>query len=161
MVIADGFCDDEAFLSESLLRESNIETKLCALENSTVISSNGVECKAFPLFSEQRLEEYSALIICGGLKCVKRYKENWGFVESLITKPEALYLCAISSVPAVLLAPLGLLEGKEATCLPLVSSLGMGYQFSDKNVCISKDIITGKDKECIPQFIKAVVDAIS
>ncbi len=156
ILLSNYFADDEAFIPQRLLQENGIEVTLCGLSKS-VISSNGVTLNDLPLYNDQDLSEYQALIIAGGLKAVKHYKEDWNFIESLLTKPEELLLCGVGSVPALIFAPLGLLEGKEATCLPLVSLFG---SFTDKLICKCGDIITGKDKTSLKEFSETIISSL-
>lgn len=157
ILIASDFADDEVFIPQKLLHEKGVEVTLCSLKDKSVISSNGVTLNDLPLYKDQNLEEFHSLLIAGGLKAVKHYKEDWSFIESLLTKPEHLILCGVGSVPALIFAPLGLLDGKEATALPFLSQFG---SFTDKLVCKSGDIITGKDKTSLFEFTNTLISSL-
>ncbi len=161
IVLSNNFADDEAFIPQKIFEQcKDIESVFCGLESDTVVSSSGYKMTKLPLYSDLDLALFSALLIPGGLKCVKGLKDNWAFLESLITRPEHLYLCCIGSVPAVILAPLGLIEGEEVTCLPLLYSFGNGFQFSQKDVCVSHKIISAKDKSFALEYSQMIIKAL-
>ena len=70
--------------------------------------------------------------------------QSWKVNEILVKTAQTGIVAAICAAPAVVLAPLGLLKGRNATCYPGCESYAPDIPFSSEGVVQDGNILTGK-----------------
>lgn len=146
ILLGNGFEEAEALVPADLLRRAGISVALVGLNGAEVAGAHGITVKADRTIDEVSAADMKMVVLPGGM----------GGVESINACPKALeliqaaaasekvYLAAICAAPSVVLGPLGLLNGRRATCYPGTES-GMTGAVSCPGETVVADgrIITG------------------
>jgi 4-methyl-5(b-hydroxyethyl)-thiazole monophosphate biosynthesis len=158
--LADGFEEVEAVTPVDYLRRANIKVVMAAIgQNTDVMGSHGINLtadttlEAMETQGELNPDKWDCVIIPGGMlgsknlaACAKVGK----FLKKLSDKGKMI--AAICAAPAVVLAPLGLLEGKRFTCYPgMEEGLTSGTWMEDK-VVIDGALITSRAAGTAAEF---------
>ena len=144
MLLGTGFEEMEAVAPLDLLRRAGVDVLTVGIDGKTVTGSHKIKVEADITIGEMDLTTMEMIVIPGGL----------GGVASLRACPEALealkfgwengkYVAAICAGPTVL-ADLGIMEGKKATCYP-GQEINMGTAIMQENQAVVVDgrVITG------------------
>lgn len=144
MLLGTGFEETEAVAPLDLLRRAGVEVLTVGVNGKTVTGSHKIKVEADITIGEMDLTTMEMIVIPGGL----------GGGASLRACPEALealkfgwengkYVAAICAGPTVL-ADLGIMEGKKATCYP-GQEINMGSAVMQENQAVVVDgkVITG------------------
>ena len=141
--LADGFEIAEALCPLDVLRRAGIETELIGVGGMVIKSSCGAAVSAdIPI--EEASGSYDLLFCPGGMPGAVNLSQSWDVNRMLCETAQHGIISAICASPAVVLFPLGLLEGHEATCFPGSASYAPLFSFSSEGVVESGNIITGK-----------------
>ena len=117
LFLAEGFEEIEALGTTDVLRRGGMDVKTVSITDSReVTGAHGITAVADLLFKECDFNGSEFLILPGGMPGASNLHE-FGPLNDLL-KVHKGKIAAICAAPAVVLAPLGLLEGKEATCYP-------------------------------------------
>jgi 4-methyl-5(b-hydroxyethyl)-thiazole monophosphate biosynthesis len=137
VILADGFEEVEAIAPVDVLRRSGVRVTIAGVGGSRIKSSRGIGVEA-----EKPVEDITelpdAVILPGGLPGASNLARSAG-VGEFIKKMNAAgkIVAAICAAPAVVLAPLDVLDGKKATCYP-----GCETDFSKKTVYVKDRVVT-------------------
>ena len=144
MLLGTGFEETEAVAPLDLLRRAGVDVLTVGIDGKTVTGSHKIKVEADITMGEMDLTTMEMIVIPGGL----------GGVASLRACPEALealrfgwengkYVAAICAGPTVL-ADLGIMDGKKATCYP-GQEIHMGSAIMQENQAVVVDgkVITG------------------
>ena len=144
--LAEGFEMIEALSVVDILRRAGIEVDLAAVgDNVQVTSSHNVPVIADKLIIACAEERYDLIVLPGGIPGAENLKKS-ETLAALLKKQNSedrLY-GAICASPAVVLEPLGLLEGKKATCHPLFIDKLPSQDHAEKNVIFDKNCVTSR-----------------
>lgn len=115
--LAEGFEEIEAITVIDVLRRAGMDIKSVSITSEhAVAGAHGVEVRADQTFKEADFEGSEWLILPGGMPGSTNLA---GFAPLCdLLKVHKGKIAAICAAPGVVLAPLGLLEGREATCYP-------------------------------------------
>ena len=129
VVLAEGFEEIEAVAPVDILRRAGVRVTVVGASSKNVKSSRGLWVQTDRLLAEEKgLPD--AVILPGGLPGATNLAKAAGLAAFLKKMNEAgKLIAAICATPAVVLAPLGILDGKKATCYP-----GCECDFSLKTV---------------------------
>ena len=118
--LAEGFEDVEALIPIDVLRRGGIDvTTVSISEFPLVTSAHGVNIDADILFEQGEFDNADLLMLPGGMPGASNLFNHSGLCEALKAQYQAgKKISAICAAPGVVLAPLGILEGKQATCYP-------------------------------------------
>lgn len=146
ILLAPGFEECEALCVYDTLKRGGIKTILCSVGEREVVSSHGVKILCDEVLDNKTLDnEYTLIFLPGGMPgAVNLYKCD--LVRKLLVSANerVSLIAAICASPAVVLGPLGLLEGRKATCYPGCESYYPSFDFSTDGVVISGNVITAK-----------------
>ena len=143
--LADGFEEAEALVPVDMLRRCGIEVKTVSImESKTVTGTHGIQVLADEHYKEYSAENFSAVILPGGLPGAD-YLENSAYVKEMVlsANENGKLVCAICAAPKVLGAH-GLLHGKKAVCYPGFEDKLIGATTSGDGVMIDGNIITSR-----------------
>jgi 4-methyl-5(b-hydroxyethyl)-thiazole monophosphate biosynthesis len=161
VILAPGFEDMEAVTSINILRRAGIEVCVSGLNDLKITGSRGVNILADKKLSEEDAT-LDACILPGGSKGANNLASS-ELVKKIILKMNAdnKIIAAICAAPAVVLAPLGVLKNKSATCYPgLEENFGKDIKFKDNAVVIDGNIITSKGPATTMLFALAIVEKL-
>ena len=163
--LADGFEEVEAITPVDYLRRTNIKVVIAAIGKDTaVMGSHGINftadttLEAMEKQGELNPSGWDCVIIPGGMLGSKNLAACAGvgnFLKKISGKGKMI--AAICAAPAVVLSPLGLLEGKRFTCYPgMEEGLKSGFWTEDK-VVIDGDLITSRAAGTAAEFAFALI----
>lgn len=143
--IADGFEEIEAVTIIDVLRRAGANVTVAGVGALQITASHGVRLVADKPISECITESYDLIALPGGMPgSAKLYASST--VKELLNVQwnENRWIAAICAAPAVVLAPMGFLKNKRATCHPsFVGELG-GAISSRERVVVDGRIITSQ-----------------
>ena len=143
--LADGFEETEALCPIDVMRRAGLDVITAGVNGEFVTSSHGVTVKADTVLDKiDGKEVFSAAFCPGGMPGSVNLAQSWRVNEILINTAQTGIVAAICAAPAVVLAPLGLLKGKNATCYPGCESYAPDTVFSSSGIVVDGNIITGK-----------------
>ena len=118
--LAEGFEDVEALIPIDVLRRGGVDvTTVSISEFPLVTSAHGVNIEADMIFEQGDFDDADLLMLPGGMPGASNLFNHSGLCEALKAQYQAgKKISAICAAPGVVLAPLGILEGKQATCYP-------------------------------------------
>ena len=157
VILAEGFEEVEAIAPVDLLRRAGVRVILAGVNSLTVKSSRHIGVQADALLKEiQDLPD--AVILPGGLPGATNLAKSEE-VAKLVKKMNAAgkLVAAICAAPAAVLAPLGILDGKKATCYPgCESDFSNKTVYSKERVVVDGNIITSQGPGTALEFALAI-----
>ena len=143
--LADGFEETEALCPVDVLRRAGIDVVLAGVGSELVTSSHGVTVKADTTVEDlDSNEQFSAVFCPGGMPGSVNLAQSWKVNRIIVSTAQTGIVAAICAAPAVVLAPLGLLKGRNATCYPGCESYAPDMVFSSSGIVVDGNIVTGK-----------------
>ena len=118
--LADGFEDVEALIPIDVLRRGGVKVvTVSTTDFPLVTSAHGVNIEADLLFEQADTSDADLLMLPGGMPGASNLYAHKGVCKAVCEQAAAgRKVAAICAAPAVVLAPLGLLDGRKATCYP-------------------------------------------
>ncbi len=145
VILAEGFEEIEAIAPVDVLRRAGVRVALAGLTERRVKSSRNIEVQVDILLADL-VEIPDAVILPGGIPGATNLAKSEE-VSKLVKKmnTEGKIVAAICAAPAAVLAPLGILDGKKATCYPgCESDFSNKISYSKKRVVVDGNIITSQ-----------------
>ena len=140
LFLAPGFEEIEALATVDILRRAEIEVKAVSVtETATVRGAHNICVTADAVINEVQLEGAEMLVLPGGMPGATNLAATEKLTAAL--KSTRGRIAAICASPAVILAPLGLLDGREAICYPGFEG-AMGKAIVSDNVVVTDGNIT-------------------
>ena len=142
--IADGLEECEGLLVVDILRRAGTEVTTASINGTKqVVSSHGISFFADTLAEEADYEHADIVILPGGMVGTRNLNAS-DFVKARCLEFAAgRQVAAICAAPTVL-AGLGLLEGKKATCHPNTEAGMNGAELTHMPVTVDGNITTGQ-----------------
>ena len=144
--LADGFEDVEALIPVDVLRRGGVEVvTVSTTEFPLVESAHGVNIEADIQFEQSDYSDADLLMLPGGMPGASNLFAHEGVCQALLAQYEAgKKIAAICASPAVVLAPLGILDGKRATCYPGFEQALSKATYTGDLVTVDGQITTGE-----------------
>ena len=136
--LANGFEDVEALIPVDVLRRGGVNVvTVSAVDDSQVVeSAHGVQMVADTMFADCSFGDADLLLLPGGMPGASNLYEHEGVCQAVTAQHKAGKLvAAICAAPAVVLAQLGVLDGRRATCYP-------GFEQLLKRATYTADLVT-------------------
>lgn len=162
LFLADGFEEIEALATVDIMRRAGMTVITVAVgsKNNIVTGAHGVPVTADKSINDIDADDAEWLIMPGGMPgstnlaaCDK--------LNDIINKHwlKGGKIAAICAAPAVVLGPLGVLRGQEATCYPSFKDdlVKAGGKYTDNRVVISGNLITANGPSSAFVFAFAIV----
>lgn len=161
LFLAHGFEEIEALTVVDVLRRAGLDIKTVSITSSKhVTGAHGIGVTADLLFEETDFGDAEFLILPGGMPGASNLYDCERLRQLLVEhSSRGGKIAAICAAPAVVLAPLGLLNGKEATCYPGFEKAcsGAGAIMRDAPVIALDRLITGNGPSAALRFALAIV----
>lgn len=137
--LADGFEEIEALIPIDVLRRGGVEVVTVSITDFPLVqSAHGVNVEADIMFEQGDYTDADLLFLPGGMPGASNLFAHKGVCKALVDQHAAgKKVAAICASPAVVLAPLGILEGKRATCYP-----GMEEALPEADATYTGDLVT-------------------
>ncbi|HNX68091.1 MAG TPA: DJ-1/PfpI family protein [Candidatus Omnitrophota bacterium] len=158
VLLAEGFEEVEAIGPIDVLRRAGVRVTVVGVSGLTVKSSRGIGVQAEVMLADIR-ELPDAVIVPGGMPG-STHLANSEVVGEFLKKMHAhgKMIAAICAAPAVVLAPLGILDGKKATCYPgCESDFTEKISYEKKRVVLDGRIITSQGPGTALEFALQIV----
>ena len=155
--LADGFEECEGLIVVDILRRAGVETVMAsAMEGLQIDSSRHIKVQADVMAADVDYDSADLIVLPGG----RLGTENLGADPLVVEKCKEFaakkHLAAICAAPS-LLAALGLLEGRRATCHPDFEGQMPGAELTGESVVVDGNIITGQGLGASFDFAFALV----
>jgi len=137
VVLAEGFEEVEAVASADVLRRAGVRVTIAGVTDLKVKGSRQI-CVEADMFLRNFTGIPDAVILPGGFAGAKNLAKS-AEVAELIRKMDKAgkIIAAICASPAIVLAPLGILNGRKATCYP------------DCETDFFKNVVASKDRVAV------------
>ena len=137
--LADGFEDVEALIPIDVLRRGGVDVTTVSISDFPLVqSAHGVNVEADIMFEQGDFTDADLLFLPGGMPGASNLFEHKGVCKAIVDQHMAgKKVAAICASPAVVLAPLGILDGKKATCYP-----GFESVLAENNATYTGDLVT-------------------
>ena len=176
---APGFEEVEALTPVDYLRRAGIDVITAALGKERLVTgSHDIPVMAdtcLPdLVKEDKLDifHWDGVILPGGMpgsSNLAASQEIGAFLKDMVR--EEKWVCAICAAPALVLAPLGLLEGREFTCFPGLEEKVTGAKWREDRVVVDINpkpkkgsaaggLITSRGAGTAGEFSVAIISAL-
>jgi len=172
VLLADGFEDVEAVTPIDYLQRAGIEVTTVSISDSLNVTSKwgGIKMTASATLAEvakQGTTGYDAIILPGGMPgtaSLAASKETGALIKDMAANGKLI--CAICAAPALVLAPLGLLKGKNFTCYPgmeekvCATCCADDSKWSDDRVVTDGNVITSRGAGTAGEFAAAIIEKL-
>ena len=162
IVLAESFEEIEAITIIDILRRGGIEVTVTSLKEKHVKGSRNIEVIADTAIDKIALD-YDAIILPGGMPGAKNLsasKEVCSLIIEMNNKKKII--AAICAAPAIVLAPLGILDNKTATCYPsMETNFNIRTTYKEDDVVIDGNIITSRGPATAMEFAFTLVKVLS
>ena len=159
--LADGFEECEGLIVVDILRRAGVETVMASVMGRLeIVSSRGIRLKADVLANDVDFDSVDMVILPGGRTGTENLSESEtvrGQCKSFATDK---YVAAICAAPS-LLAELGLLDGKNATCHPDFEGKMKGAVLTGNSVEKAGNIITGQGLGATMDFVLYIAEILA
>ncbi|MGM9804427.1 MAG: DJ-1 family glyoxalase III [Muribaculaceae bacterium] len=161
--LADGFEEVEALTSVDLLRRAGIEVKTVSIKETLMVTgAHGISVQADITFSEGECAHSSTewLILPGGMPGATNLAAHTKLCQLLLDhNARGGKIAAICASPAVVLASIGLLNGRHGVCYPGFEIMMNGCTIESTPVAVDDNIITGNGPAAASAFALAIIRA--
>ena len=144
--LADGFEDVEALIPVDVLRRGGVEVVTVSITDFPLVqSAHGVNIEADVMIEQCDFSDADLLFLPGGMPGASSLFANKEVCKALVDQYAAgKKVAAICASPAVVLAPLGILDGKRATCYPGFEQALADATYTADLVTVDGNITTGE-----------------
>ena len=144
--LADGFEDVEALIPIDVLRRGGVEVVTVSTTDFPLVeSAHGVNIEADLQFEQCDFSDVDLLMLPGGMPGASNLFDHKGVCKAVVDQYAAgRKVAAICASPAVVLAPLGILDGKKATCYPGFEQALEDATYTGELVTVDGNITTGE-----------------
>lgn len=159
LFLADGFEEIEALSVVDIMRRAGMDIKTVSItESPEVTGAHGIKVKADQLFNSENMEQAEWLILPGGMPGAS----NLAAFDPLCTLLKKQYsrggnIAAICAAPSVVLGPLGILNGRKATCYPGFEDGCEGAEMQDTSVVNEGRLVTANGPAAAMSFALTLI----
>ena len=152
--MADGFEDVEALIPIDVLRRGGVEVVTVSTTDFPLVeSAHGVNIEADLQFEQVDTSDADLILLPGGMPGAANLFAHEGVCKAVCEQAAAgKKVGAICAAPAVVLAQLGLLDGKKATCYPGFEKDLTGAVPTGEGVVHDGKIVTAKGAGVCVEF---------
>ena len=161
ILFAEGYETVEALLVVDLLRRGGVEVTMASItEDEFVRSSHGVNVEMDAVLGEVDILDYDAIILPGGMPGTTNLKEDENVRKAVQEAyDDGRYVAAICAAPTIL-ADMGLLKGKRATCYPDMESEIEDAYLTGAPVATDENIITSQGVGTAIDFALKLIEVL-
>ena len=146
VLLADGFEDVEALIPVDVLRRGGVEVLTVSTNPDVMVeSAHGVSICADIMFDEANYSDADLLMLPGGMPGASNLFAHEGVCEAVKAQfATGKKVSAICAAPAVVLAQLGILDGKKATCYPGFEKMLTKAEYTADLVTVDGNVTTAE-----------------
>jgi 4-methyl-5(b-hydroxyethyl)-thiazole monophosphate biosynthesis len=164
VLLAEGFEEVEALTPVDYLRRAGVEVTVASISGDMIVKgARNIKIKTDIILADLswQPDSFDAVIIPGGMPgatYLAASKEVGTFIKKMADTDKLI--CAICASPAVVLAPLGLLAGKNFTCYPGMEKTVTAANWSEDRVVVDGNIITSRGAGTAGEFAIAIINKL-
>lgn len=157
--LADGFEEVEALTSIDVMRRAGMPVTTVSIgQDLEVTGAHGVTVVADSLFTDNDYTDAEWLVLPGGVPGAPNLAAHEALCDALTAQDDrGGKIGAICASPAVVLAPLGILQGRDAVCYPGMEADIEGVRWGKASVAIDGNVVTGNGPAAAAPFALAMV----
>ncbi|MBD3317318.1 MAG: DJ-1 family protein [Chitinivibrionales bacterium] len=159
--VANGNEEIETVCLIDIARRAGMDVTVASVDQQTITASRGVRIIADTSIEECKGTRYDLIAVPGGTEGARRLSGSQRLAELLERQAGSGRLFgAICAAPALVLEPLGLLEGRRATCHPnLFDSLRRGIAVEER-VVVDGNCVTSRGPGTAIEFALTLVEIL-
>lgn len=159
--IADGTEELEAVCIIDILRRAGADVTVASVNALEITASRGVKLAADVLIADCSKDSYDLIALPGGMPGAEHLRDCEELVHLLKQQRESgkLY-AAICASPAVVFQPLGLLQGKKATCHPGRVDTLENKEAVEQRVVVDGNCVTSRGPGTALEFALKLVELL-
>lgn len=144
--LATGFEEVEALGPIDVMRRAGLDVKTVSImDEQTVMGAHQIGIVADSMFADNDYSDADLLFLPGGMPGASNLYEHAGVRQAVLAQAQAgKKVAAICAAPAVVLAQLGVLDGKRATCYPGFEKLLTKAHYTADLVTVDGNITTAE-----------------
>ena len=160
VLLGTGFEEVEAIAPIDLMRRAGIQVLTVGVDGKAVTGGHGITVEADITLEQMDLTDLEMIVLPGGLGGVATARSSQAALDALkFAYENDKYVAAICAGPTVL-AELGIIGTKKATCYPGCEG-GMADATVVEAACVAEGkLITGASAGCAIPFALALIEAL-
>lgn len=158
--LADGFEEVEALATVDVMRRAGMPVVTVSVNPTLQVNgAHGVVVCADALLADCDLTQAEWLVCPGGMPGATNLASCKALTDALVAhNARGGWVAAICASPAVVLAPLGILRGRDAVCYPGMVVEGCGVNWCEPSmVVVDANVVTGRGPAAAFDFGLAIV----
>ena len=161
MLLGTGFEETEAIAPLDLLRRAGVPVATVGINGKIVYGSHGIGVEADMELGQMDPTNLDMIVLPGGLKGVASIRSSQAAMDAIrFAWENGKFTAAICAGPTVL-ADLGIVDGKNATCYPgCEGQMGSAKMAENAAVVTDGKLITGTSAGCAIPFGLALIAAL-
>ena len=153
VIFASGTEEIEGITPVDVLKRAGVDCRIVTVGEQTIVGSHGIKIQGDMLTSELDINDFDGIVIPGGMPGAKNIANDKSVGKALlIANAQNKMVASICASPAVVLAKLGILNGKKATCYPAEDFIQKLDCYTAKNVEVDGNIITANGPKSAMEF---------
>lgn len=162
VLIADGVEEIEAITPSDVLERAGIDVTIAGVGGMDLMGGHKIPLRAECLLEDCGEILFDALIVPGGGRGAESLHKS-DLVSSTVMRhfEGGRIIAGICAAPAIVLAPLGILSGKHATCYPgLERRFPHDVKHCETSVCVDGKIVTSRGPGTAMEFSMKLVELL-
>ena len=157
--LANGFEEVEALTCVDVMRRAGMPVVTVSINPELAVTgAHGVTVMADSLYDDNDYSDAEWLVLPGGIPGAPNLAAHEPLCDLLAAQDErGGRVGAICASPAVVLAPLGILQNRQAVCYPGMEQDIEGVKWTDGPVAIDGNVVTGNGPAAAAPFALAMV----
>lgn len=157
--LADGFEEVEAMTSIDVMRRAGMPVVTVSInEDLMVTGAHGVMVIADSFYSDNDYSDAEWLVLPGGMPGATNLASHELLCRELVAQVERDgKVAAICASPSVVLASLGILNGRDAVCYPGMEADVEGVRWGNRPVAVDGNVVTGNGPAAAAPFALQLV----
>lgn len=153
VIFACGTEEIEGITPIDVLKRAGVDCKIVTVGEQTIVGSHGIKIQGDMTTDELDMQGFDGIVIPGGMPGATNIANDNSVIKAiLIANEQNKMVAAICASPAVVLANLGILNGKKATCYPAQDFIQKLDFYTAKNVEMDGNIITANGPKSAMEF---------
>jgi len=162
VLLAPGFEEVEAVTPIDFLRRAGIQVVVTGIGGGLIEGSHGIKIQADVTLDELTYD-FDGVVVPGGMPGSSNLagsEKVADFIRMLFEQGKLI--ASICAAPGVVLAPLGILDGKKATCHPSIADeLKKHAEVSEERVVIDGTVITSRGPGTSAEFSLEIISYLA
>lgn len=158
--LAPGFEEIEAMTPVDVLRRAGISVTTVSITDSPIVEgAHGVGVKADAMFADLDYSDAGWLIFPGGMPGASNLAAHEPLMNLLKSHhAKCGNIAAICASPAIVLAPNGILDDRDAVCYPGMETDDENIEWLDLMAAVDGNVVTGRGPGAAAEWALTIVE---